>query len=191
MTSSNDLSSYGPNHAPSILIIGKRGSGKTNLINETFLKNRNVVVFSKPMERSGDHSFYKSKGLEVHEDTKILRLLMRDQLDSVKNIQYKDIDTNLTIIFDGFPIISLKQIDGLKELLINGRHYNITVIISLQYLPVIDVEYRANIDKIILFKTSSISIDRIHSYFSDKTLEEFTNEFQNLKTYEYLVIDNK
>ena len=111
---------------PAIAIIGPRQSGKT-IMAETIINHLNL-----PYNVSSAHSVQT-----------IQELMDRQR----KVIKEKKIDTRSSIIID--ENISLKE-QSVKELLYNGRHYNITRVLTKQFPHDIAPDLRANFDYIFL-----------------------------------------
>ncbi len=76
----------------------------------------------------------------------------------------------------------------MKELVINNRLYKIMLLIDTQ-LPLSPV-FRANIDFLFIFKTSSNLRSLYEKHFSFTTYEIFEQIYNTLSSYECLVIDN-
>ena len=117
-----------------ILIIGRRATGKSTLV-----KN---IITTKPTK-----TIIISPSIEYHNPySEIPNVTYYNTLDNIENI----LEQNITIVLDD-ALFNTRDYNKINELLYKGRHYNIRVIITLQY-PSIPPAIRANFDYIFLFQ---------------------------------------
>ena len=170
-----------------IAIIGKRGSGKKILVNDILQnlnkKNAEIIIVS-PLERM--NSFYKLKcplakiKYELTDELLLDILTLGEKEEKIvcdKEINTSDgelimlnessddsinPDYNKIVVFDDCLCgkKSWLKNENFLEILMNGRHYGITYIITMQY-PYINVpDIRLNFDYVMLFEEHSISIKK-------------------------------
>jgi hypothetical protein len=163
---------------PNILIIGKRGSGKSvivsnilNRYNDTVLNNSLIISPTEPL-----NPFYTDKFPQC----KIEYEYTTDSIKSVLN------DTKECVVVLDDCCLSISQLDNdkyLYELLLNGRHYNKTVILIMQYPLDIAPELRCNFDYIFLLNEAYISNQKkLYNQYACMfpNFQSFRNVFQQL-----------
>jgi hypothetical protein len=190
-----------------MICLGKRNSGKTSLVRDFLFRLNNigyprVVVFSGTEEAT---SFYYSiipkayihNGLDLSVLKTVVdaqRKIMASVCEAKQQIPVA-LDTRLIIIFDDVSYSKQACRNELMNMLfLNGRHYNISIIMTLQYLISLSPEGRSNCDYICCLK-DSIPKSRARTYecfggmFSRKQ-DFFTVLDQTTVNYETLVINN-
>jgi hypothetical protein len=180
-------------HKISTLIIGKREVGKTQLIKDFMVKMKNNNLVDTFVIFTCDIFKLKYNDLCVSTD-KITNINDINIIENLLDYQEKNPTNKLMIIFD--DSISDKKIlssDAFKELIFNARHYNIGIIISIQFpisfLPAI----RSNMDLVIVYKDDIVSNQkRIYEHYFGifPTFSSFNQVIKGLNSYECLVCHN-
>lgn len=192
--------------SPSIVMIAKRGSGKS-VVCKAILKHYEKVpvgiiicktdrvdpFFSKFFPDTYIYYDYKSEIVE--------KLIKRQELIMEKLIQkYKEgkkIDPHAYIVMDDCLASkgSWVKDQPIQELLFNGRHYYIMYILTMQYPLGISPELRGNFDYIFLLADDTFSnIKRMHEHYAGMfpTLDAFRQVFNQLtQDYGCMVINNR
>ena len=174
-----------------ILMIGKKCSGKTwqikNIIDNQYKSKKidRIIVFS-PIDII--NNFYnKFVDIVYHKyEPQIINKLLKDT----------NISLHTLVVFDDCFINDFSKDKSFINLILNGRHYNISSIISLQFpigfLPCI----RTNFDYIFLFEELNISnIKRLYEYHGGifPAFKSFNQIFKSI-TVDYcsmILINNK
>lgn len=170
------------------LIIGKRNTGKTTFIKDLLNKinpNELTVFASKDLTEYAKYIGDKHTQLDYN----ILEQIIKNQ---VMKSDYKVINSPHTIVIDDNSIDYKNEI--INQLLYNGRHYHINVIISTSYSN-IRPEHRGNMDYVyLLYENSMISKKRLYNHYTGMfpTYEYFDETFKlNVRNYEAMVINNR
>jgi len=194
-----------------ILIHAKRFSGKTVLIKDIVYNNRNkfdeVYVFSKTGNFTPDKPFSYTENLYDHFDNELIGNIIETQksekMKQLKNPKHRV--KKILLIFD--DIISDKnirkskngeEINHINELACNGRHYNITMILSTQILDAkegFSTVVRKNVDYFITFKifgesTLKMAAENFLSLFSLKEGKKIIQEITNKVDYNCIIVEN-
>lgn len=171
--SSIKISKFNPagmfRHA-TILIIGKRNTGKSCLVKDLLSYRKDFKigkVFSKTDHLSHFYdefipSSLISKGYSKEE---ILSILERQ----TKWIKEKDKDPSMFLLLD--DILSEKRVwskdPNMEEILFNGRHYKLFMIITSQDIMGLPPSLRQNLDYIFILKNNNISErEKIYKYYA-------------------------
>lgn len=192
-----------------MLVIGKRNSGKSSLIRDFLyhlhqLNYPRVVVFSGTEE---SNQFFSSiipqAYIHCGLNQEILQGLVdaqRKVMNSVREAEAKlhkplDIDTRLVIVLDDVSYSRTAcRTELMNMLFLNSRHFNISIMLSLQYLISLSPEGRANADFVLVLK-DSVPRSRIRTWecfgamFPNRK-DFFTVLDQTTQNYEALVINN-
>lgn len=187
----------------SILIIGKRRTGKSFLERDILYHKRNISsgIVVSPTEKV--NPFYKDFISECY----IYNKFSNEILDSVFKRQYSLLDKNksgythkknsdlMIVMDDCLNSRTDLNTDAMTELFFNNKHHEISFIMSQQYPFGMRPEYRGNIDYVFLFREDNDSyIKRIYEYygyiFSD--FATFKQIFLDItENYGCLVINNR
>ena len=185
--------------SPVICIIGKRNTGKSEVIRSLLYHNKDIpsgIVIS-PTETG--NKFYSSFCPDsfIHHafDPDLLGRIMTRQRRRVHKYG-KIVKNNLFIILDDCMYDS-KEICGnkyIKEIFRNGRHFQITIIVTAQYVMDLPVALRSNIDFIFCMRENNVAnIERLYKSFFGifQTKYAFSQAF-NVVTENYgsMVCDN-
>ncbi len=196
---------------PSILMLGKRGSGKSFLIKHLvnyFHYHRRVpggAVIS-PTERM--NSFYKwfFPDSYIHNDAKdetLKKILTRQSCMIEKEKQNKRNDiidpeldaAGLLVMDDCLTKKSWAKDESVTEILMNGRHYKLTYVLTTQTPYGITPDLRLNFDYVFLFREdSTINKRRLWDMYASMfpDFETFEPVFDECtRDYGVMVIDNR
>jgi hypothetical protein len=192
--------------APVIVLIGKRGTGKTFLVKDLLYYQQDVpigVVISGTEEGNGFYAKLVPK-LFIHNEynTSIIENILKRQKSVLKQIK-KEIESykRSTIDARAFVILDDCLYDGswtrdkmMRLLFMNGRHWKIMLIITMQYPLGIPPSLRTNIDYIFILRENYIANrKRIYENYAGMfpTFESFCQVMdQCTENYECLVINN-
>jgi hypothetical protein len=164
-------------HAPIMVFVAKRGCGKSVLIADivSYLKVPSAIVISGTEEANGFyskhvHSIYVYGSYDPAKIENIIKV----QKKKGKIIQEKfgkklsDFpELGVLIIMDDIAYdSSLMKDPSIKEIFFNGRHYNITLVMSLQYLVAMPPAYRTNVDFVFAGReVTKEHMDKLYKYF--------------------------
>ncbi|AYV84990.1 MAG: A32-like packaging ATPase, partial [Satyrvirus sp.] len=191
---------------PSIVMIARRGSGKSYIARDIIYHYRHLpagIVIAPTDRMTG---FYKKffPDLFIHYDFKnniLEKILVRQRLMTMKQInkrkQGKKVDPCGILIMD--DCLATKRTwakdDNITEILMNGRHYNLTYILTMQAPLGIAPDLRFNFDYVFLLKEDSVITKK-------KLYDNYASMFSNLAMFEIvhskctenfccMVIDNR
>lgn len=189
-----------------VLVIGRRRSGKSFLIRDIFYNKQDIpmgIVFSGTEAASpffGDfipdsfiHSEYSSEIMEsifTKQKTKLRKFKERRRGDDKGKCK----DNNFFIVLDDMlhDASSWKKDKSIKSLFMNGRHYNVMGIVAVQYALGIPPDLRNNIDYVFIFNEPSIkNRKKIYEDYCSMipSFDEFCNILDSCtRNYECLVV---
>lgn len=151
---------------PQIFICGYDNNSNVkllkNIINEFKQKSENDKPFDKVVVISKYNSELYSDFVKdsFYDDVNVLGQIRSEQIDKIKN----KIKHNLMVIVDYANRNDIKNY--MSELLLNGRHYNITYVLILQYPVGIAPELRVNFDYIFMNTGESMStLKRVYDQY--------------------------
>lgn len=192
-------------HSPIIAFLGSRGSGKSTLVKDigSFLKD---IPFALVMSGTEEGNGYYSSivhPLFIYNkfEPEVLTNLVNHQKKKAKQLQKegrelkKTPEEHVWVLLDDLAYDkSMMKEESIREIIFNGRHYGITLILTFQFMMDLKPEMRANIDYVFVCKEGKKdNVERLYKYFfgmfdkvSDfkKTLNACTND------YGCLVLDN-
>jgi len=150
-----DMNTIEPN--ATILLIGKRGSGKSTLIKDIMFNLRTKINYGIVMSRSEEAnqhfaSFIPRSSIYTDYSDGPIGRLMQYQKKNIKKGRH------MFMILDDC-MFDNKILKGttIRELYLNGRHYQTLIINATQYIMDIPPAIRNNTDYVFLFK------DNIHT----------------------------
>jgi energy-coupling factor transporter ATP-binding protein EcfA2 len=190
---------------PTIVVIGRRGCGKSTLIVDLLYYMRNIPMFicmSGTEEGNGFYGKYMHP-LLVHNDYRkdITSNLIAQQKNKLRKCQKAGIDPNTRpdlstgLLLDdcGYDKQIMSQKD-IRLLFMNGRHYKVCFIVSLQYAMGMPPDLRANIDFVFCLRDPIIANQkRLYDNFfgAFKKFSHFQETFNTFTNdYECLVLNN-
>lgn len=163
---------------PSILMIAKRGSGKSWITKAILQKYCDIPVglVISPTERDDPFfsDFFPDTYIFYKYESKIIKKLLIRQKIMLKKMREKKregkyIDPRGIIVMDDCLADkgSWAKDPLLYDLLFNGRHRQITYILTMQYVLGIKPELRSNFDYIFLLAEDYISVlKRIYEHYA-------------------------
>ena len=200
--------SFKPNESkgPVIALIGKRDTGKTFLIRDLLYYHQDIpigTVISGTEEGNGFYGKLVPK-LFIHNEynTAIIENILKRQRGVLKEIQreveqYKrsTIDPRTFVILDDCLYDSSWAREKLMRLLfMNGRHWKVMLILTMQYPLGIPPVLRTNIDYVFILRENIVkNRQRIYENYAGMfpTFEAFSQVMdQCTENYECLVIHN-
>jgi hypothetical protein len=199
---------FRPNEAkgPVIVLIGKRDTGKSFLVRDLLYYQQEIpigTVISGTEEGNGFYGKMVPK-LFVHNEynTAIIENILKRQRTVLKQIK-KDMETYKRTTIDprAFVILDDCLYDNtwardkmMRLLFMNGRHWKIMLVITMQYPLGIPPTLRTNIDYVFILRENYIANrKRIYENYAGMfpTFESFCQVMdQCTENYECLVINN-
>jgi hypothetical protein len=197
---------YNETKGPVITLIGRRDTGKSFLVRDLLYYQQDIpigTVISGTEEGNGFYSKMVPK-LFIHNEynTAIIENILKRQRTVLKQIKremetYKKstIDSRAFVILDDCLFDSIWTRDKMMRLLfMNGRHWKIMLIITMQYPLGMPPVLRTNIDYVFILREPYIANrKRIYENYAGMfpTLESFCQVMdQCTENYECLVINN-
>jgi len=194
------------NKGPVIVMIGRRDTGKSFLVRDLLYHHQDIPVGTVISGTEAGNGFYASivPKLFIHEEynTVLIENVLRRQRIVLKQIN-KDmelyrrtaIDPRTFVILDDCLYDNTWSRDKMMRLLfMNGRHWKVMLIITMQYPLGIPPNLRTNIDYVFILREPYISNrKRIWENYASMfpTLEAFPSVMdQTTENYECLVINN-
>tara|TARA_B110000008_G_C16969238_1_gene563236 strand:+ start:2228 stop:3064 length:837 start_codon:yes stop_codon:yes gene_type:complete len=141
-----------------ILLLGKRGTGKSVLLQQiayVMAQNGNIDIafgFSPTDESNGVLSSFLPKSLIHSEfDETVIQGIMNSQKRALK--QDKQLKRVVLFLDDcGYDSAKIFKSKVMKNLFYNGRHYNMGLVMSMQYCMDAGTSFRSNVDITISLK---------------------------------------
>lgn len=179
-----------------ILLLGRRGTGKTTLIKDLMYHMRNKLDFGvamSPTEETTEalSSFVPQSCIYNTFSNAALGVLLELQRQQVKRGRFKNVYVLLDdCMYDKKVMASLHM----RELFMNGRHRKIFFINSVQYMMDMPAALRSQVDYVFALKENIISSrEKLWKFFFGM-FEDFRdfNKVMNSCTqnYECIVMDN-
>jgi hypothetical protein len=194
------------NKGPVVVLIGKRDTGKSFLVRDLLYYQQGIpigTVISGTEEGNGFYAKMVPKLFVHHEyNTAIIENILKRQRTVLKQIKkemetYKrtNIDPRAFVILDDCLYDSTWTRDKMMRLLfMNGRHWKVMLVITMQYPLGIPPALRTNIDYVFILRENYIANrKRIYENYAGMfpTFEAFCQVMdQCTENYECLVINN-
>jgi len=191
---------------PVVVLIGKRDTGKSFLVRDLLYYQQDIpigTVISGTEEGNGFYAKMVPKLFVHHEyNTAIIENILKRQRTVLKQIKkeietYKrsTIDARAFVILDDCLYDATWTRDKMMRLLfMNGRHWKVMLIITMQYPLGIPPTLRTNIDYVFILRENYIANrKRIYENYAGMfpTFESFCQVMdQCTENYECLVINN-
>jgi len=203
------LSKFNMNMIPDdgvILMIGRRGTGKSWLIKDLMWHKRNMPVGTVISGTEGANAFYSTivPSLLVHDEfsSDIIGNSLKRQKAIMKQINKdKEVRGASTLDRRAFVVMDDCMYDtkwihdrNIRDLFMNGRHYGLLYIIALQYVLGIPPVLRGQVDYVFILRENQVSArKKIYEQFAGifPSFELFCQIMdQCTEDYECLVIHN-
>lgn len=179
---------------PAIIMIAKRGSGKSWVVRAVldFFKNIPVGLIIAPTDRMNKFygKFFPDSYIHYEYKTEIIENVLKRQIlmiekEAERKTKGKKLDPRAFIIMDDClgQKGSWAKDKPIQELLFNGRHYRIMYILTMQFPLGIAPELRCNFDYIFLLADDTISNQkRIYDHYAGMfpTFDSFRQVFNQL-----------
>ena len=194
------------NKGPVIVMIGRRDTGKSFLVRDLLFYHQDIPVGTVMSGTEAGNGFYAAHvpKLFIHEEynTVLIENILRRQKTVLKQVnkeieQHKKskIDPRCFVILDDCLYDQSWTRDKMMRLLfMNGRHWKVMLIITMQYPLGIPPNLRTNIDYVFLLREPYLTNrKRIWENYASMfpTLESFCSVMdQTTENYECLVINN-
>lgn len=194
------------NKGPVIVLIGRRDTGKSYLVRDLLYHHRDIPIGTVISGTEAGNGFYSSHipKLFIHDEysSNIIENILKRQKSVMKEVQkqiqmYKTskIDPRTFVILDDCLYDNSWAKDKLMRLLfMNGRHWKVLLILTMQYPLGILPNLRTNIDYVFILREPYIANrKRIYENYAGMfpTFESFCQVMdQCTENYECLVIDN-
>lgn len=191
---------------PAIIMIAKRGSGKSWVVRAImeYFKDIPVGTVISPTDRMSEFyaKFFPDTYIHYTFKSELIKRILDRQKKIIKKAkdklkENKKIDTRASIIMDDCLGEKGKWIkdETIKELLFNGRHYHIMYILTMQFPLGITPELRMNFDYIFLLAEDYVSnLKRIYDHYAGMfpSFDTFRQVFKTLTDdFGCMVIVNK
>jgi hypothetical protein len=194
------------NKGPVIVMIGRRDTGKSFLVRDLLFYHQDIPVGTVMSGTEAGNGFYSAHvpKLFIHEEynTVLIENILRRQKTVLKQVN-KDIEQHKKTVIDPRAFVILDDClydqswtrDKMMRLLfMNGRHWKIMLIITMQYPLGIPPNLRTNIDYVFILREPYLTNrKRIWENYASMfpTLESFCGVMdQTNENYECLVINN-
>jgi len=194
------------NKGPVVVLIGRRDTGKSYLVRDLLFYHQDIPIGTVISGTEAGNGFYSSHvpKLFIHDEynTVIIENILKRQKTVLKQVKreldtYKKttIDPRAFVILDDCLYDATWTRDKMMRLLfMNGRHWKIMLIITMQYPLGIPPNLRTNIDYVFILREPYIKNRKIiwENYAGMfPTFESFAQIMdQCTENYECLVINN-
>jgi hypothetical protein len=194
------------NKGPVVVLIGKRDTGKSFLVRDLLFYQQEIPIGTVISGTEEGNGFYASMvpKLFVHNEynTAIIENILKRQRTVLKQVKkemetYKrsTIDPRAFVILDDCLYDATWTRDKMMRLLfMNGRHWKVMLVITMQYPLGIPPTLRTNIDYVFILRENYIANrKRIYENYAGMfpTFESFCQVMdQCTENYECLVINN-
>lgn len=190
-----------------VALIGKRNTGKSFLVKDLLYYKRDVPIGTVISASEGSNRFYGDMmpSLFIHEEYSpeiIANLVKRQKLVTRKMKQQiamygkSNIDPYAFLILDDLMYDAprwLKDVN-IKDIFMNGRHFNLLFLVTMQFSLGIVPAMRTQIDFCVLCRENIVSNrKRLYEHYAGMfpTFEIFSQVMdQCTQNYECLIIDN-
>lgn len=186
-----------------VVLLGKRNTGKSFLTKDILYHKKHLPVGTVISGTECANGFFSKfvPPIFIYDeyDPLIIRKLWKRQVAAKKKIEagQKDIDNRTYLVFDDCLADSSewKNDKLVKRLFMNGRHFAIFFILTMQYPVGIGPQLRNNIDFVFILRENNYAMrKKIYDHYAGvfKTFEFFCDIMdQCTENFECLVINNK
>lgn len=194
------------NKGPVIVMIGRRDTGKSYLVRDLLFHHQDIPIGTVISGTEAGNGFYSAHvpKLFIHEEynTVLIENVLRRQRVALKQMKHEvetygksKIDPRTFVILDDCLYDQSWSRDKVMRLLfMNGRHWKIMLIITMQYPLGIQPNLRTNVDYVFILREPYLTNrKRIWENYASMfpTFEAFNSVMdQTTENYECLVINN-
>lgn len=194
------------NEGPVIVLIGRRDTGKTFLVRDLLYYHQDIPIGTVISGTEAGNGFYSSHvpKLFIHDEysSSIVENVLKRQKLALKQMKKENqqfgrttMDPRVFIILDDCLYDNTWSKDKMMRLLfMNGRHWKVMLIITMQYPLGVPPNLRTNIDYVFILREPYIANrKRIYENYAGMfpTFESFCQVMdQCTENYECLVISN-
>ena len=194
------------NKGPVIVMIGRRDTGKSFLVKDLLYHHQDIPIGTVISGTEAGNGFYSAHvpKLFIHEEysTFLIENVLKRQRQVLKQVKKEmetyrrtTIDPRTFVILDDCLYYATWSRDKMMRLLfMNGRHWKVMLIITMQYPLGIPPNLRTNIDYVfILREPYAVNRKRIWENYASMfpTFESFNTVMdQTTENFECLVINN-
>tara|TARA_B100001094_G_scaffold213888_1_gene207939 strand:- start:97 stop:900 length:804 start_codon:yes stop_codon:yes gene_type:complete len=189
-----------------VLFIGKRETGKSFLVRDLLYYHQNIPIGCIISGTEGANSFYSKifPSIFIHNEYRpeiIQNFLKRQKLvitqknEEISNYHRTDIDPRALMILDDclYDNSWTKDIN-IRSLFMNGRHYSVMFLLTMQYALGIPPNLRTNVDYVFILREPFFNNrKRLYEHYAGMfpSFEIFCQVMdQCTEDYECLVINN-
>jgi len=194
------------NKGPVVVLIGRRDTGKSILVRDLLYHHRDIPIGTVISGTEAGNGFYAAHvpKLFIHDEynTSIIENILKRQKTVIKEVNKQilvhkssKIDPRTFVILDDCLYDNTWARDKMMRLLfMNGRHWKVMLVITMQYPLGIPPNLRTNIDYVFILRENYIANrKRIYENYAGMfpTFESFAQVMdQCTENFECLVIDN-
>lgn len=184
------------------VFIGKRNSGKSWAMRDLMWYKRDIpigqIISGSECANPFFHTFFPTSYItkdytpEIVQNILTRQVKIRNKAQKNKSAGGREVDTRFILVMDDCLYDNKWQrTTEMRNIFMNGRHFGVTFLLSMQYVIGIGPNLRTNIDYIFIFRDSSPAnqkklFDNFGGISGDFKL--FQLLMQNLAEYECLVI---
>ena len=189
-----------------VVLIGKRDTGKSFLVKDLLYYHQDIPIGTVVSGTESANSFYSEivPSLFIHDEftaelinnvVRRQKLIVNKTKEDISRKGSTKIDPRAFIILDDclYDKSWIKDVN-VRTLFMNGRHYNIMFIITMQYALGIPPNLRTNVDFVFILRENYVSNrKRLYEHYAGMfpTFEMFCQVMdQCTENYECLVINN-
>ena len=185
-----------------VVLIGKRNTGKSFLTKDLLHNNKDIPVGTviSPTEQANKFYSHMIPPIFIHDEYTppiIANIIKRQKKLKriINNRESTDLDARTFLILDDCLYDNSWQKDkNIRNIFMNGRHYNILFILTMQFALGIPPNLRTNIDYVFILRENIVSNrKRIYDHYAGMfpTFDMFCSTMdQCTENFECLVICN-
>ena len=189
-----------------VVMIGKRNTGKSFLVQDLLYYKRDIPIGTVISATESANQFYGNMmpKIFIHDEfnAEIVNNLVKRQKIAITKMQQQEAQFGRTNI-DPFAYLILDDLmydtswlkdPTIRSLFMNGRHYKLMFVITMQYSLGIPPSLRSNVDYVFILRENYVSNrKRLYEHYAGMfpTFEIFCQVMdQCTENYDCLVIDN-
>jgi len=191
-----------------VVMIGKRNTGKSFLVRDFLYYKRDLPIGTVISASENSNNFYSEiiPKIFIHDEYSpeiIANLVKRQELVTKKMKQQiamygkSNIDPHGFLVLDDMMFSANEWLkdSNIKKIFMNGRHFNITFLLTMQYALGLSTAMRSQCDFVVLCRENYVSNrKRLYEHYAGMfpTFEIFCQVMnQCTENYEVLVINNQ